>query len=94
MKKEIIWRLYRDDTKRSLPQKLAVLVELYKNKVGQVPTVIGLPPVMKGYELLDELRERFVVEFAVPSWAEDEIWLGVGLSTQSTQRNTKEIEDG
>jgi len=71
----IMWRLYRDDSKRPLPQKLVTLVEIYKKKVGQVPNVIGLPPGVEA-ELVEALQVKFKVLVCVPAWAGSEIWLG------------------
>lgn len=76
MEKAIVWRQYRDETTRSLPLKLMDLVKAYKEKTGKIPTFLGLPPVLKGYALLDELEKRFEVAFVVPEWAGCEIWLG------------------
>lgn len=75
MNKSISWRQYRDESKRSVPQKLKDMITTYKENTGRLPSVIGLP---RGHEEVAELlRARFVVELVVPAWAPNEIWLGV-----------------
>lgn len=82
MKKNIVWKQYRDETKRTLPEKLADLAKSYKDKTGVVPTVIGLPSGY-GEETWNALSKRFKVLQVVPNWAKHEIWLGMEVDDAS-----------
>ncbi len=75
MKDQVVWRLYRDTSKRPLAQKLIDLVKLYKAKMRHDPNMIGLPPSY-GDESVNVLQARFKVLVCVPAWAGSEIWLG------------------
>lgn len=78
MNKGILWRQYRDESKRSLPQKLLDLVPAYQQKTGKIPTYIGLPKAMMTAEnKVNVLGTKFAVRTVVPDWAPGEIWLGV-----------------
>ena len=80
----VVWRQYRDESKRSLPQKLIDLVPAFQKKTGQIPTYIGLPRSMITTEnKITELGIKFAVRTVVPDWAPCEIWLGMEVDRAS-----------
>lgn len=77
MASKVLYRTYRDESGLSPLEKVAALARQYVVKMGEMPTVIGIPPSFPE-DARAKLRERFDVRVVVPAWAVNEIWLGVG----------------
>jgi hypothetical protein len=79
---DIRWNFYRDDGQGTLLEKARRCIEQYRQKHGRLPSLISVSKQLPEKDRLALEREGIRVQFTVPAWAKDEVWLGVDLEEQ------------